>query len=156
MSKRKRYGRTTDVLRKWNGYFILIAIVTSRTYMYNITQPAKEKKNPYKSRDHFLSDREYGRYVKTVLQPGMKVRARETYESVSMGDFGVYLQTNDGTPPAQVTWEGLGDAYWVYWHQVDLLPSEDEKKPADSSEWGHVCGKWAVIILKIMISVAMH
>ena len=76
--------------------------------MYNTTQPAKEKKNPYKSRDHFLSDREYGRYVKTVLQPGMKVRARETYESVSMGDFGVYLQTNDGTPPAQVTWEGWG------------------------------------------------
>ena len=107
--------------------------------MYNITQLAKEKKNPYKSRDHFLSDREYGRYVKTVLQPGMKVRARETYESVSMGDFGVYLQTNDGTPPAQVTWEGLGDAYWVYWHQVDLLPSEDEKKTTNSSEWGRVC-----------------
>ncbi len=76
--------------------------------MYNTTQLAKEKKNPYKSRDHFLSDREYGRYVKTVLQSGMKVRARETYESVSMGDFGVYLQTNDGTPPAQVTLEGWG------------------------------------------------
>ena len=103
--------------------------------MYNTTQPAKEKKNPYKSRDEFLSDRDYGRYVKAILQPGMKVRARMTYESVSTGDFGIYQQTNNGTPPAQFKWEGLGDSYWVYWHQVDLLPSEDEKETADSSEW---------------------
>ncbi len=103
--------------------------------MYNTTQPAQEKKNPYKSRDEFLSDRDYGRYVKATLQPGMKVRARMTYESVSTGDFGIYQQTNNGTPPAQFKWEGLGDSYWVYWHQVDLLPSEDEKETADSSEW---------------------
>ncbi len=95
VSKRER---TTDVLRKRNGCFILIATVTSRTYMYNITQPAKEKKNPYKSRDHFLSDREYGRYVKTVLQPGMKVRARETYESVSMRLWGISTDERRHTP----------------------------------------------------------
>ena len=49
------------------------------------------------------------------------------YESVSGGDYGVYKQTNDGTPPAQFTWDGLGgDTYWVYWHQVEIIPPASE------------------------------
>ena len=73
--------------------------------------------------------------MKATLKPGMKVRARVTYESVAMGDYGVYRQTNDGTPPAQFMWEGLGDTYWVYWHQVDLLPDESDEEGGDDSEW---------------------
>lgn len=55
------------------------------------------------------------------------MRARISYESVSQGDYGVYRQTNDGTPPAQFSWDGLGDTYWVFWHQVEILPPEDEE-----------------------------
>ena len=52
-----------------------------------------------------------------------QVRARGTYESVSEGDYGVYRQTNNGHPPAQFAWDGLGgDTYWLWWHQVEILP----------------------------------
>ncbi len=63
----------------------------------------------------------------------MKVKARLTYESVALGDVGIFRQTNDGTPPAQFMWEGLGDSYWVYWHQVQILPLEEEET-TDTSE----------------------
>ena len=89
----------------------------------------KKKKNPFKRREDFTSDREYGQYTKATLQAGMRVRARVNYESVSEGDYGIYKQTNDGTPPAQFAWDGLGgDTYWVYWHMVEILPpaSEDD------------------------------
>lgn len=87
----------------------------------------KKKKNPYKKREDFNNDRDYGKYVKSVLKPEMKVRSRCNYESVSEGDFGIYKQTNDGTPPAQFEWEGMGgDTYWVYWHMVDLLPPSSD------------------------------
>ena len=91
----------------------------------------KKKKNPYKRREDFMSDREYGQYVKATLENGMRVRARVNYESVSEGDYGTYKQTNEGTPPAQFAWDGLGgDTYWLYWHQVEILPpaSEDQEE----------------------------
>ncbi len=104
-------------------------------------QPVKEQtENPYKGRDDFISDRDYGRYVKAALNPGMKVKARETYESVALGDVGVFRQTNDGTPPAQFMWEGLGDSYWVYWHQVQILPIDSKETTANTSECVR-CGK---------------
>ena len=83
----------------------------------------------FKRREDFSSDQEYGQYTKATLQAGMRVRARVNYESVSEGDYGIYKQTNDGTPPAQFAWDGLGgDTYWVYWHMVEILPpaSEDD------------------------------
>ena len=97
-------------------------------------QPTKEIKNPYKTRDEFISDRDYGHYIKATLKPGMKVRARISYESVSQGDYGVYRQTNDGTPPAQFSWDGLGDTYWVFWHQVEILPSPDDEDQEEKGE----------------------
>lgn len=79
----------------------------------------------YKTWGDFATADEYGQYVKSILAPGMRVRARVSYESVVEGDIGEYRQTNDGTPPAQFAWEGLGgDTYWVYWHHVELLPIE--------------------------------
>ena len=51
------------------------------------------------------------------------MKARGSYESVSEGDYGVYRQTNNGHPPAQFAWDGLGgDTYWLWWHQVEILP----------------------------------
>ena len=51
------------------------------------------------------------------------MRSRGNYESVSAGDYGVYRQTNNGHPPAQFAWDGLGgDTYWLWWYQVEILP----------------------------------
>ena len=78
--------------------------------------------NPYKTRDKFSSDMDYGQYIKAVIRVGMHVRARVDYESVSLGDHGIYIQSNNGTPPAQFAWDGMGgDTYWLYWHQVELI-----------------------------------
>ena len=70
------------------------------------------------------------------MRPGMRVKAVVTYESVREGDRGEYRQTNNGTPPAQFAWDGLGgETYWVYWHQVELLPLERGQQESD----GGVC-----------------
>ena len=86
----------------------------------------------YKSRADFSSDNDYGRYVKSILRPGMKVRAREQYESVVEGDIGEYCQTNDGTPPAQFSWEGLGgETFWVHWHNVEVIDDSFKTLPGN-------------------------
>lgn len=62
----------------------------------------------------------------------MKVRARSKYEQVTEGDYGIYQQLNEGTPPAQFKWEGLGgETYWVFWHNVEILPPLDKTDFAD-------------------------
>ena len=92
----------------------------------------KKRKNPFKTRDDFDSDREYGQYVKTTLQKGMKVRAKTGYERVNEGDYGVYQQMSDGTPPAQFSWEGLGgETYYVFWYMVEILPPPHRSDPVD-------------------------
>ena len=79
-------------------------------------------KKQYKCRKDFESDREYGDYVKSVIEVGMKVRARVSFETIVEGDIGEFKRSNSGTPPAQFSWAGLsGNTYWVYWHQVELL-----------------------------------
>lgn len=78
---------------------------------------------PYKSRRDFMTDSEYGQYMKSMLQPGMRVRARVSYESVTEGDVGTYRRTNEGIPPAHVDWDGLGEPYWVYWHYIEIIDS---------------------------------
>ena len=94
-----------------------------------------KKLSQYKRRCDFSGDREYGEYMKSILVPGMKVRARVRYETVKEGDIGEFQRTNDGTPPAQFAWDGLqGETYWVHWHQVEIYtdnqnqPSGDGKK----------------------------
>ena len=95
----------------------------------------KKKKSPFKTRDDFKTDREYGQYIKATLKKGMKVRARSSYESVNQGDYGVYQQQNDGTPPAQFTWEGLGgETYWIFWHMVEILPPLDKNEDPDRAD----------------------
>ena len=95
----------------------------------------KRRKGPYSQREEFSSDRDYGIYIKSLLKPGMKVRARCSYETVSKGDYGVYKQTNEGSPPAQFEWEGLGgDTYWVFWHMVEILPPSGEDDDEDEGK----------------------
>ena len=102
------------------------------TSLLHTQSKKKKKKNPFKTRDDFDSDREYGQYVKTTLQKGMKVRAKHSYERVNEGDYGVYQQMSEGTPPAQFIWEGLGgETYYVFWYMVEILPPPDRSDPVD-------------------------
>ena len=95
------------------------------------------KSSNYKSRADFSSDSDYGEYVKSILRPGMKVKAREQYESVAEGDIGKYCQTNDGTPPAQFRWEGLGgETFWVHWHHVEVI--DDSLKTLPINDKGKI------------------
>lgn len=93
------------------------------------------EKRSYKTRDDFSSDENYGQYVRANLQVGMYVRATESYEDVSEGDLGIYKQTNEFNPPAQFAWDGMGgDTYWVYWHQVVILPNPYKTRRDFSSD----------------------
>ena len=121
-----------------------LSIFTGTVPTEEAIPPPKKKKNPFKRREDFTSDREYGQYTKATLQAGMRVRARVNYESVSEGDYGIYKQTNDGTPPAQFAWDGLGgDTYWVYWHMVEILPPASED---DDENQGAVYKQCGVIV----------
>ena len=82
----------------------------------------EKMRRKYKVRSDFVTDREYGDYVKSVLRPEMRIKACQSYESIHEGDTGVYKCCNDGTPPVQCTWDHLGgDTYWVYWYQIEML-----------------------------------
>ena len=75
----------------------------------------------YKTRDEFPDDTSYGEYVKATLKPNMRVRAIVDFNRVNKGSLGTFVRSNNGTPPAQFSWESLqGDTYWVYWYQVEL------------------------------------
>ncbi|CAI8007075.1 Cullin-9, partial [Geodia barretti] len=100
-----------------------VSIFTGTMPTAEALAPRRKKKKVYKTRADFGTDDKYGNYVKNTLRQGMRVKARGSYESVSEGDYGVYRQTNNGHPPAQFAWDGLGgDTYWLWWHQVEILP----------------------------------
>lgn len=80
----------------------------------------------YKTRKDFSSDQEYGRYMKSILKEGMWCRAKCSYDVIAAGDRGKFRCSNSRTPPAQFEWEGLGgDPYWIHWHMVELIVSEN-------------------------------
>jgi hypothetical protein len=100
-------------------------------------QDASYGSQHFKSRSDFVSDFEYGQYVKSTIRVGMKVRAIVDYERVKSGYKGVYYGTNQFHPPCFVIWDrDLGTsvvwvpgapenyrswAYWVEWHHVQIL-----------------------------------
>uniref|UniRef100_G1KDQ7 Cullin 7 n=1 Tax=Anolis carolinensis TaxID=28377 RepID=G1KDQ7_ANOCA len=82
-----------------------------------------KEESTFKSRSAFPSRNCYMEYLKEKLVHGMRVRMLESYEKVSAGDEGEFLQSNNGTPPLQVYWESLGRTYWVHWHMVEIVDS---------------------------------
>ena len=82
----------------------------------------EEERPPWRTRDQFADDEQYGAYIEATLRVGMRVRARCNAEStIETGDEGVYVQTNGGQPPCQVEWDGYGGTYWVQWHTLDII-----------------------------------
>ncbi len=81
---------------------------------------------PWRTRDQFTDDDQYGAYIQATLRAGMRVRARCHAEHViETGDEGVYLQTNGGEPPCQVRWDGYGGTFWVQWYHVEIISPAD-------------------------------
>ncbi|XP_052557082.1 cullin-9-like isoform X1 [Tympanuchus pallidicinctus] len=92
--------------------------------------PAPNEPSTFKTRSAFPSRSSYVEYVQANLTHGMRVRMLEDYEQVSAGDEGEFRQSNDGTPPVQVSAAGrmglLGDIVWcgkylsLVWEQRGL------------------------------------
>jgi len=102
----------------------------------------------FKTRNAFASNEDYGAYIKSVLQINMRVKALAEHGKVTQGMTGTYYGTNDGTPPCFVVWDtDLGSdvvwldqapshlkshAYWVEWHEVEIIDGSTTPKHAIS------------------------
>ena len=83
--------------------------------------------SPYKKREDYNNDGDYGKYIKSILKPGMKVRALYDYESIIKGDIGIFKRSSFFSPPAQFEWTGLeGKTHWIQWHMVEILPPSQD------------------------------
>jgi hypothetical protein len=74
--------------------------------------------NQWKTMEDFQSEEAYATYMKSILRPGMRIRAIRTYENVLEGDTGEFVQWNAGFPPCQVRWNGYGSTYWLHWRDI--------------------------------------
>lgn len=101
------------------------SIFTGLADIHQLSKPVKSSSG-YKSRKDFLSDHEYGHYVKSVLKEDMWVRARCTTDDVTVGRKGQFRYSNSRSPPARVEWEGCG-LHWVHWHILEIIEENDGK-----------------------------
>jgi len=81
----------------------------------------RPRKGRWKVFAEFESEAAYAEYLKSVIEPGMLMRAVSTYEQVAAGDIGEFVQYNAGIPPCQVRWQRYGNTYWLYWKDVELV-----------------------------------
>ena len=83
--------------------------------------------SPYKKREDYNNDSDYGKYVKSTLKPGMKVRAINDYISIIKGDTGIFKQSSAFGKPPQFEWAWLGrKTHWIHWHMIEILPPSPE------------------------------
>jgi hypothetical protein len=91
----------------------------------------------FPTRTSFGTDDQYGQFVKKSLRFGWRVRANVDYGRVKKGTMGTYYGTNAGNPPCLVIWDPdlsstsallpnvpankATHAYWVFWHQVEIV-----------------------------------
>eukprot|EP00475_Leptophrys_vorax_P020189 TRINITY_DN27640_c0_g1_i1.p1 TRINITY_DN27640_c0_g1~~TRINITY_DN27640_c0_g1_i1.p1 ORF type:complete len:464 (-),score=116.82 TRINITY_DN27640_c0_g1_i1:82-1473(-) len=81
----------------------------------------KARRGTWKKLVDFPSETEYSEYMKSVLRPGMLLRAVNTYEQVHQGDVGEFVQFNAGIPPCQVRWQIYGNTYWLFWRDLEIV-----------------------------------
>jgi hypothetical protein len=81
----------------------------------------KPRKGNWKRLIDFDTESQYGEYLKSVLRPGMLLRAVNSYEQIREGDVGEFLQYNTGVPPCQVRWQIYGNTYWLFWKDIELV-----------------------------------
>ena len=91
----------------------------------------------YQRREDFRSEGKYVEYLKEVLRPQQRVRARTSHGQVRVGDEGVYYGATPGEPPCFVIWDRkigasvqwfkgapkrkAAHAYWVNWENLELI-----------------------------------
>lgn len=76
------------------------------------------------TRKEFPSDQNYGTYVQNTLTiPGMRVKSLVSTSFVDIGDVGIFVQSNVGSPPVEVLWEKAQKTRWVCWHELAVLDS---------------------------------
>ncbi|XP_008064313.1 cullin-9 [Carlito syrichta] len=97
-----------------------------------VTTPRRQRW-AFRQRTEFSSRSGYGEYVQQMLQPGMRVRMLDDYEEISAGDEGEFRQSNNGVPPVQVFWQSTGRTYWVHWHMLEILGSEEATEDTASA-----------------------
>lgn len=86
------------------------------------------RKKVYKARSDFQSDSEYGNYVKSVIKRGMRVKAIRNYEGVGEGDLGTFQGASESAMvPARVMWENYGSLIYFTWHNLEIVPSKEER-----------------------------
>lgn len=81
----------------------------------------KPRRGNWKRLCDFDTETQYGDYLKSVLRPGMLLRAVNSYEQIREGDVGEFLQYNTGVPPCQVRWQIYGNTYWLFWKDIELV-----------------------------------
>ncbi len=103
-----------------------------------ISDSVSSSKGTTKPRSTFASDAAYGDYIKSLLQPKMRVRAiQDSGSKVTKGMTGTYYGTNTGNPPCFVVWDqDLGTdvvwidiapadqkshGYWVHWYDLEII-----------------------------------
>eukprot|EP00475_Leptophrys_vorax_P017337 TRINITY_DN23_c0_g2_i1.p1 TRINITY_DN23_c0_g2~~TRINITY_DN23_c0_g2_i1.p1 ORF type:complete len:459 (-),score=124.73 TRINITY_DN23_c0_g2_i1:45-1421(-) len=104
-------GNTTAVAE--DGTITPDEEISSGTPLY-----LRSRGNQWKTMDEFPNEEAYATYMKSVLKPGMRLRALRTYENVVEGDTGEFVQWNAGFPPCQVRWNGYGSTYWLHWRDI--------------------------------------
>lgn len=72
--------------------------------------PHKKQGRAFLTPSDFADRSGYVEYLQANLVRGMRVRMLEDYEQVSAGDEGDFRQSNDGTPPVQVSSAGRAGA----------------------------------------------
>lgn len=101
------------------------SIFTGLATVNHLPQPVKSS-TKYKSRRDFPSEHEYGRYIKSVLKEDMWVKARCTFDGISLGQKGQFRFSNSRSPPARVDWEGYG-LHWVHWNVLEIVEESNGK-----------------------------
>ncbi|XP_015666773.1 cullin-9-like [Protobothrops mucrosquamatus] len=97
--------------------------IPARVTIPSAAEVPQKEHSAFKLHSAFPSRKDYVEYLREKLVRGMHVRMLENYEKVSAGDEGVFLHSNNGTPPVQVYWESLGRTYWVHWHMIEIVDS---------------------------------
>jgi len=90
---------------------------------------------PYKTFADFPDENAYASYLKKTLTPGKRVRCVNTYESVSEGDWGTFVQYNQSWPPCQISWTGYGSTYWMFWRDIEILEDDEDEEEAVGPPW---------------------
>lgn len=81
----------------------------------------KPRKGTWKKFVDFPNEAQYAEYMKSVLRPGMLLKAANDYEQVRRGDVGEFVQFNTGVPPCQIRWQIYGNTYWLHWKDLEIV-----------------------------------